>query len=152
MSRSPAWILVAPFVLIAASRTHAPAKVQITIGTLHAAALTTPRAAGDSTDAPFFIMSVIERSSTSATVLPASAPLNIRLNQALGARPLTDVVLADGDSAQVILSIMESAVPTFGVVRIEAPPKATTGSAAERVDQVDRLTAPMRKEGANTLG
>src|SRR4051812_18515902 len=101
-------ILVAPVLLAAGHFHRAAGKVHLTIGTLHAAALTTPRAAGDTSDAPFFMMSVLSSHESLVSMMPGK-PLSIQLNQALGARPLTDVTLAEGDSVQVLLSVLENA-------------------------------------------
>jgi hypothetical protein len=111
MSRSFASLtLLAPALVLATGRTSAPPeKVQLTMATLHAAALTTSRAAGDSTDAPFLIVSVSGPHTTTATILPESGPVSIRRDESIGARPLTELSLADGDSAHVLVSVLENA-------------------------------------------
>ena len=132
-----------------------PEKVQLTIATLHAAALTTARAPEDSLDAPFFVMSVIGPHAGASAILPEGAPLTIRRDQALGARPLTELSLADGDSVQVLLSVLENATEK-GADRLRAigltRARAATMSSAERVDRVTRLIAPFVDQGAHVLG
>ena len=140
-----------PALLFASSRVpHAPEKVQLTIATLHAAALTTPRSAGDSTDAPFFVFEVIGPHASSASVLPESGQLRVHRDEAVGARPLTELTLAGGDSVQVLVSVLENAKAQSRNTPASASTRAISASA--QVDEATRLVAPMIKDGAHLLG
>ncbi len=104
------WFLLAPAIMLGVGQANAPSeKVQLTIATLHAAALSTSRAAGDSTDAPFFVVEVAAPASRSASILPGGGQTAIGTNGALAARPLTELTLATGDSARVVVSVLEHA-------------------------------------------
>jgi hypothetical protein len=155
MSRAHMWsVLVASSVFGISAASPPPGKVRLTIATLHAAALTTARAPGDSLDAPFFVMSVIGPHAGTPAILPEDAPLKIRRDEALGARPLTELSLADGDSVQVLLSVLENATEK-GADRLhaaDASKDAHALSAAERVEQMTRLLAPFVDQGAHVLG
>ena len=106
---SASWVVVAPALLLGSGKSpFPPEKVQLTMATLHAAALTTPRAAGDSTDTPFLVFAVIGRSASKASVLPDTGQLSIRNDGAVGTRPLTELSLERGDSAQVLISVLEN--------------------------------------------
>jgi hypothetical protein len=101
------WAFAAPALLLAAP--HAPTeKVQLTVLTLHAAALTTPSGAGDSTDTPFIVASVRGLHVQSSSVLHSSADRSLRQNEQLGARPLTQLSMNPGDSVEVLLSVLEN--------------------------------------------
>src|SRR5262245_44910246 len=110
LKASASWVAVASAIfLFSGWASIPPEKVRLTMATLHAAALTTSRSAGDSTDTPFLVVAVIGARSSSTAILPDSGQLSIRNDQALGARPLTELTLAPGDSVQVLLSLLESA-------------------------------------------
>jgi hypothetical protein len=154
LKTTASWMLVAPAVWFAtAFASPPPEKVQLTIATLHAAALTSTRAPGDSTDAPFFVLSVIGPHGSSASILPDSTP-HIRRDEALGARPLTELTLATGDSVQVLVSVLESATrQASDRAAIEGmTSKSRASSPSEAVDQSTRLIAPLVKRGANLVG
>lgn len=86
----------------------APATVHVSVATLHAAALTSPREATDSVDAPYFLASIAGPSSSSSTIqLPASGHLIIHEDEALGARTLVDLHLQPGDSVRLLVSVLE---------------------------------------------
>jgi hypothetical protein len=86
----------------------APTTVKLSVATLHAAALTAPRAPTDSVDAPYFLVSVAGPKSSSATIrLPALGHLSIHQDEALGARPLADLHLEAGDSVRLLVSVLE---------------------------------------------
>jgi hypothetical protein len=144
-----------PAIVLTASGASAPAeRVQLSIATLHAAALTTPRAAGDSTDTPFFVMEVSGPHASTASILPESAQVSIRRDEALAARPLTELSLSAGDSIQVLVSVLEhSRTRSSTDVGLVAPlAKAHGAPAPAPADQATRLVAPLVKEGAHWLG
>jgi hypothetical protein len=104
------WLLVVPAIVLSSSRLSAPPeRVQLNVATLHAAVLTTSQAAGDSTDSPFLVVAVIGPGASSRTMLPAGEQPRIRQDGAIGARPLTELSLASGDSVQVLVSVLENA-------------------------------------------
>jgi hypothetical protein len=149
------WVVLAPVLVLAREPVSAPPeKVQLTIATLHAAALTTSRAAGDSTDAPFFVVSVIGPHDSAATIFPENGGSQIlRRDEATGARPLTALTLASGDSVQVLVSVLENArvqVPTARVTDLS--PKVRAPSLTEQVNQATRLVSPFVSQGAYWLG
>jgi hypothetical protein len=89
-------------------QTHAAAKLRLTVATLHAAALTAPRAATDSVDGPYYLVSILgPRTKTETIHLPASGHLVIHRDEALGARQLVDLSLEPGDSVQLLISVLE---------------------------------------------
>jgi hypothetical protein len=101
-------VMAAPALLLSSVKPNTGNEsVQLTIVTLHAASLTTARTAGDSTDAPFFVMSVVGPHMKSGSILP-DAGKSIRVNEQLGARPLTQLSLAAGDSVKVLVSVLEN--------------------------------------------
>lgn len=152
MPRFIASFAVAASVVSGASRISAPPeRVQLTIATLHAAALTTSRAAEDSLDAPFFVVSVIGRDSGAPTVLPENGPLTIRRDQALGARPLTELSLAPGDTVQVLVSVLENTT-TKDISVANASKASGQPSRSIGVERVTQLLAPFIDRGANWLG
>lgn len=87
---------------------HAPTKVRVTLTTLHAATLTTPRAPTDSVDGPYFLVSILGPGKITGTIhLPATGHLTIHEDEALGARQLVDVSLNPGDSVRLLVSVLE---------------------------------------------
>jgi hypothetical protein len=88
---------------------RAPAKIHVTLATLHAAELTAPRAANDLADEPYFIVSIRgPRTKTGTIHLPLTGHLTIHRDQALGARPLVDLSLQPGDSVKLLVSVLAS--------------------------------------------
>jgi len=87
-------------------------------------------------------------------VLPDSGQRSIRRDEALGARPLTDLTLAAGDSVQVLVSVLENATARLSDDARGAAASATPhlASPSEQVQQATRLVAPLVKQGANWLG
>jgi hypothetical protein len=99
-----------PAFALSYGRTSAlPERVQLNVATLHAAALTTSQTAGDSTDSPFLVVAIIGPRASSRTMVPQEEPQRIRHDEAIGARPLTELALASGDSVQVLVSVLENA-------------------------------------------
>ena len=87
---------------------HAPVRLQLTVATIHAAALTAPRNAGDSLDHPYLLVSRAGPGPATATGrLPLASHFAIRADQALGAQPLLTLELAPGDSIQLLLTLLE---------------------------------------------
>ena len=154
MSRLALLLAVAPALLATPERADAPPeKVALTIQTLHAAALTSARAPGDSTDAPFFLVTVTGRNRGSTTILPDSAPVTLRQDGAVGARPLEVLSLAEGDSVQVLVSVLESGRGRTGMAPAAEP--SSTGASESATDRVARATspvAPMVRDGAHWIG
>ncbi|MEO8624012.1 MAG: hypothetical protein ABI625_23235 [bacterium] len=154
MTRSGSLLLLAPAILLTAFRPEVRSdKVQLTMATLHAAALTTSRAAGDSTDAPFLVMTVSGLQPRLSAILPDSGRSSIRANQAVGVHSLTELALAQGDSVQVLISVLENA--TSRTPQTPSPTSAakkSTASASQQLDEATRLVAPMVKDGAHWIG
>ena len=104
------WSLLGPLSVFGGSKPQPPApiEVRLSIATLHAAALTKARAAGDDTDSPFVLMSIIGPGGTiRASRVPTTGQLTIHLDEALGARPLTDLQLQPGDTVRLLVSVLE---------------------------------------------
>jgi hypothetical protein len=154
MTRSGLFLLLAPAILLTAFRPQARSeKVQLTMATLHAAALTTSRAAGDSTDAPFIVMTISGLQPRLSAILPDSGRSSIRANQAVGAHSLTELTLAQGDSVQVLISVLENAsARTPQAPSSAAAVKTSTASPSQQLDEATRLVAPMVKDGAHWIG
>ena len=93
------WLLVVPAIVLSSARASAPPeRVQLNVATLHAATLTTSRAAGDSTDSPFLLVAIVGPGASSRTMIPQANQQQIHRDEAIGARPLTELTLASGDS------------------------------------------------------
>jgi hypothetical protein len=140
--------LVLPFFSIAAYQSHATnaAKVQLTLSTLHAAALTSPRQSGDSVDAPYYLVSVLGPRAKAETLhLPANGHLLIHQNEALGARPLIDVSLEPGDSIRVLVSVLEgkSVQASEETTAATASTTALSQPASARVAAVSSALSPV---------
>ena len=96
--------------LVAAGRVTdaAPAGVQFVLATLHAAALTTARSATDATDEPYLLLTTLPSGGApSTTRFPATERMTIRLDEALGARPLTALSLQPGESTRLLITALE---------------------------------------------
>ncbi len=142
----------------AALSTLAPAPhaatVRLTAATLHAATLTTPRDAADSTDAPYLLVSMLDAHGRATTTqLPEAGHLAIHLDEALGTRPLTDIRVERGDTVRVLVSALEDPVVRPAEERHAAMDAATAlGAATERRDAVVRALTPLVRHGAHLLG
>jgi hypothetical protein len=134
---------------------HAGTKVRLTLATLHAAALTTPRAQTDSVDAPYFLVSVLgPRTKTETIHLPDTGHLVIHEDEALGARPLVDLSLEPGDSVRLLVSVLEGkkvAAPVE-VAAAAASTKALSLATKAPADIVSSALAPVTTDGARWLG
>lgn len=141
--------------LVAALISTAPAKVQFTLQTVHAAALTKARTSGDTKDEPYLLLSLAgPGTSVAGMPFPATEPLSIKLDEALPARTLLTRTLEDGESLRVLLSALEgprgraseeadAATAAVGVIR-QAPD--------ERAEALASAIAPLTSKGANLLG
>jgi hypothetical protein len=149
---------LAPVVaLTAAFSTHvrpSPAKVRLTIATLHAAALTGPRAQTDSVDDPYFLVSIVgRRGSASMLQLPAKGHLRIHQNEALGERPLTELSLGAGDSVRVIVSVLSGAVhEAEEKAAADASTRALESGSSPLARQLTAAMSPITAAGARWLG
>jgi hypothetical protein len=132
-----------------------PAQLHLTLATLHAAGLTTPREAGDSADAPYILVSIIGPGANAITEqLPTTGHLSIHLDQALGSRPLADLSLQPGDSVRLLLSVLEAAQvdPSDEAAAAAASTKALAESPAAQASVLAPALAPVLKQGAHWLG
>ena len=82
--------------------------VQVTVATLHAAALTSARGADDRADQPYLLASILgPGTATSTARLPNDGHLSIQLDEAVSARPLVSLSLAPGENARVVIAALE---------------------------------------------
>jgi hypothetical protein len=134
---------------------HPPTKVRLTLATLHAAALTTPRAATDSVDGPYFLVSILgPHAKAEAIHLPATGHLTIHEDEALGARDLVDLNLEPGDTVRLLVSVLEGK-KTSGAEEVAAATASTPALsqlAAARAQIVSSALAPVTNDGAHWLG
>jgi hypothetical protein len=134
---------------------HAPTKLRLTLATLHAAALTAPRAATDSADGPYFLVSILgPRTKTETIHLPTSGHLRIHQGEALGTRPLVDLSLEPGDTVQLLVSVLEG-TKVHGSdesAAAAASTEALSQPTAARAGVVSSALAPVTKDGAHWLG
>lgn len=91
-------------------RAPAPARVQLDMATLHAAALSKARTARDSADAPYLMVTMFGPGTTHTSMQMPSANTHwgIRLNEAKGASPLTTIDILPGDSVTVLFTLLEA--------------------------------------------
>jgi hypothetical protein len=141
-------IFFLPFFTVPAYRSQSPAagKVQLTLATLHAAALTSPRPSSDSVDAPYYLVSVLGPRAKSETLhLPTSGHLLIHQDEALGARPLIDLSLEPGDSIRVLVSVLEgkSVQASEETTAATASTNALSQPASARVAAVSSALSPV---------
>jgi hypothetical protein len=141
-------IFFLPFFTVAENHSHSSGagKVQLTLATLHAAALTSPRPSGDSVDAPYYLVSVLGPRAKAETLhLPTDGHLLIHQDEALGARPLLDLTLEPGDSIRVLVSVLEgkSVQASEETTAATASTNALSQPASQRVAAVSSALAPM---------
>jgi hypothetical protein len=146
--------VLVPLLSVASFRpipSHTGTKVTLTVATLHAAALTEPRAATDTVDGPYFLVSVLgPHAKTEALHLPESGHLMIHEDEALVARPLNELTLEPGDSVRLLVSVLEGkkiAGPDE-VAAATASTKALALPAASRGEMLSSALAPITKDGA----
>lgn len=129
--------------------------VEVSVATLHAAALTTARGGDDRADQPYLLASILgPGTATSTARLPNDGHLRIQLDEALGARPLTTLSLAPGENARVVIAAiegprvdlaLEARVATAGTARRDETPPALGARLAAAM-------APLTKRGDHWLG
>ena len=132
-----------------------PARVRLTVATLHAAALTAPRAAIDSADGPFFLASILgPRAKSEAVHLPETGHLTIHEDEALGARDLVDINLEPGDTVRLLVSVLEGKKTSGSeeMAAATASTRALSQPTAARAAIVSSALAPITKDGAHWLG
>lgn len=88
----------------------APARVELNMATLHAAALSKARTARDSADAPYLFVTVFGpgKANVSMQMPAASQHWAIRQDEAKGAAPLTSISVEPGDSVRVLFTLLEA--------------------------------------------
>lgn len=146
-------LAIAPALLLVPALWSPPAdKVQLTIATLHAAQLTTPRAAGDSTDSPFFVVRVTGRNLNAISILPDAGQINLRRDQAAGARPLSELSIEQGDTVQIQISVMENVKAKKSDESRMTAAGANAGSAEALMQQATAMLAPLVKDGSFWMG
>ncbi|MCC7001088.1 MAG: hypothetical protein IT357_02940 [Gemmatimonadaceae bacterium] len=150
-----ALLSAAPTATVVPNHPTAPAKLQFTLQTVHAAALTKARAQGDAKDEPYLLLSVAgPGASVTAMPFPATESMSIKFDEALPARALHTLSLEDGESVRVVLSalegprgsaVMESEAATLaaGIVR---------QASDKRADALTFALKPLTDTGANLLG
>lgn len=114
MSKRPFVLSAALLAVLAAAPRAAfqpgPLSVQVTVATLHAAALTTARGGDDRADQPYLLASILGPGAATRTArLPDDGHLSIQLDEAVGARPLMSLSLAPGENARVVIAALEGA-------------------------------------------
>jgi hypothetical protein len=132
-----------------------PAKLKLTLQTLHAASLTAPRTPADSVDEPYLLVSVLgPKSSTRNVHLPATGHLRIHRDEALGARPLVDLSLAPGDSATLVVSVFDGARSKHAdeVAAGTAAGGAVVGPSSTRATRLAAALQPLIDDRARWLG
>lgn len=141
--------------LVAALFSVAPAKVQFTLQTVHAAALTKARAQDDTKDAPYLLLAVAGPGTSVAVMpFPSDEPLSIKFDEALPARALHTLSLDEGESVRVVLTALEgprgsateeaeAATVTAGIIR---------QASDKRADALTFALTPLTAKGANVLG
>ena len=135
-----------------------PATLKLDLGTIHAAVLSTARGAGDSTDAPYLLISIVNSSGKNdARALPASGHWDMQANQAITGLSIASISLEPGDSVQILLSALEDRRVTPGVVEIAS---ATTAAMANQhswssppeASLVTKALIPLTTRGTYWLG
>jgi hypothetical protein len=151
------WSILTPALLLppGSAPVPAPADVRLTVATIHAAALTTARAADDSTDAPYLLASIVGPGSTRSTAhLPATSHLVIHQDQALGPESFLNLSLQPGDSVRLLVSLLEAdqaqltpeaEAASAAAVALSQPPEAQGAGLAAAL-------APVIEQGAHWLG
>ncbi|HSQ32835.1 MAG TPA: hypothetical protein VLN49_23425 [Gemmatimonadaceae bacterium] len=151
------WGLLGPLSAVVGANPQppAPTEVRLSIATLHAAALTKARAAGDDTDSPFLLMSIIgPGGSVRESNVPTTGQLTIHLDEALGARPLTDLQLQPGDTVRLLVSLLEG--PRTGQSEeskvAASSTKALTQDGDARASLLASALSPVTRAGAHWIG
>ena len=144
--------LVAGFVAVPALAEAQGDRVQVGFTTFHVAGLTTPRAAADSSDAPFFLVSVVGGGARRDTMVPGAGHWVVRLDGVIPPGGLTELTLGDADSAYVEVAVLEHG-DTAAYRRLTTAPAANgDGVAPSKDDPAGRRIAPMTRAGAHHVG
>ncbi|MBI3789893.1 MAG: hypothetical protein HY275_03340 [Gemmatimonadetes bacterium] len=145
--------------LPAATRAQQGATVTLDLATIHAQALTAARGKGDTTDAPFLLVSVVrDAAHTASQHLPAAPHWTIVEDQALPSVPLTQLTLAPGDTVRVLLSLLEHDKVTLaeatrtGESATQHLTHAASPLGAPTDAQVASGLAPLVRKGAHWIG
>jgi hypothetical protein len=150
--------VVLPFLSFLPSQsvpTYSPTRIHLTVATLHAAALTAPRAAADSVDGPYFLVSMLGPRAKAETMhLPVTGHLTIHEDEALGSRDLVDLALEPGDTVRLLVSVLEGKKTNASeeIAAANASTQALSQPAAARAAIVSSALAPVTKDGAHWLG
>ncbi len=120
-----------------------PARVAIELATLHVAGLTTAHGAGDETDAPYFLVSVIRPHAQSSFRLPASGHWRLAEDAVVAPTAVDLLELAPGDSARVVIAVLESE-------GAEPAPELASGAASARA--LSELGQPLLDPAGPALG
>ena len=134
---------------------RAPTKLRLSVALLHAAALTAPRAATDSTDGPYFLFSILgPRTKTETMHLPATGHLTIHEDEAVYPRDLVDLSLEPGDTVRLLVSVLEGKKILISneVAAAAASTKALAQPAPMRMGTISSALASVTKEGAHWIG
>ena len=133
----------------------ATSPVELSIATLHAAALTSPNTPRDSVDAPYLLVSVIgPHTKSHALTLPAEGHWRVHRDEALGARPLETLRLGDGDSVRVLVTVMEGGRADRSAEGRAAAEAASepAANARQRSQIVSAAVEPLVSGGARWIG
>lgn len=134
----------------------ADATVRLDIATIHAAALSSPRSAADSSDTPYILIAALGPGGTRrASRLPAdSAHRVIRLDEALKPQPLTTLNLRPGDSVRVLVSLLEGAAYAGPAddAAANASAEAVAASGTQQGAALRQALTPLTGRGDNLLG
>ncbi|HEY1951847.1 MAG TPA: hypothetical protein VGG76_03485 [Gemmatimonadaceae bacterium] len=143
------------YVPVAGHQPRPETTVRLTVATLHAAALTQPRTAADSVDGPYFLVSIVGPGTKARALhLPAKGHLRIHQDQALGSSELVDLRLNPGDSARLLISVLEARSPRDAEEFAAAERSSTslTEPTAVRDSILSSALSPLTGKGAHWLG
>lgn len=138
--------------------TPSAASVSLDLATLHAAALSASRGAGDSTDAPYVLVSIVSGNGRSATMeMPATGHYTIHLDQALGSTPITRLDLSPGDTVRILFSVLENSTAADNELPVATAATRTLTEQKPRFGApsatvVTPALAPLTSAGAHWLG
>ena len=85
-----------------------PARISLELATLHVAGLTSARTADDKTDAPYLLVSVLRTGGRTSVRLPATGRWRLTEDAVVQPTVMDILELAPGDSARVVISVLES--------------------------------------------
>ncbi len=136
--------LLTPWLLVLSTLPPNPAtaRVSIDLATLHVATLTPSRGTGDHSDSPYLLISILSPRARTGMHLPAMGHWLLAENAIVAPTPIQVVDLAPGDSARVVISVLEGE-------SAEAAPE-TAGLSAS-TEALARLGHPMVDPAEPTL-